>query len=303
MDSKDFQLFSHLAETLHFAQTAELMHMSPSAVSRTIKRIEQELGQRLLERDNRSVRLTPAGQQFRDYAQQSLSQWRRFQASVKQEEAQISGEVSVFCSVTAVYSVLAAILEPFRHRFPDIDIKLHTGDQAEAINRVQSGYEDIAISARPDKLSSRLRFQTLLHSPLLFIYPANSCPVEEVIRECLQLGHQLPWETLPFIFAERGVARARLDQWFRQQGVKPSIYAQVSGNEAIVSMVGLGCGVGMVPEIVLASSPMKDSVKVLDVQPPLTPFAVGVCALEQRLDSPQVQAFWDCAKTSYQVGF
>ena len=68
-------------------------------------------------------------------------------------------------------------------------------------------------------------------------------------------------------------------------------------------MVGLGFGVGVVPELVLANSPLKDRVRVLDVQPPLTPFAVGICALAQRLENPQVRAFWECAKSSYQVEF
>ncbi|MCR8923575.1 HTH-type transcriptional activator IlvY [Dasania sp. GY-MA-18] len=303
MDTKQLQLFAHLAETLHFAQTANHLHMSPSAVSRAIVRMEEELGQRLLERDNRSVRLTAAGRQFQDYAKQALSQWQRFNASMAQDAKHISGEVSVFCSVTAVYSVLADILEPFRHRYPAIDIKLHTGDHAEAVDRVYAGHEDVAIAARPDKLSSKLQFQTLLHSPLLFIYPTMHCQLEQSIREHLAQGQKLPWHALPFIFSEHGVARSRLDQWFRQQEVKPNIYAQVSGNEAIVSMVSLGFGVGLVPELVLLNSPLRDKVQVLDVQPPLAPFAVGVCALSQRMESPQLRAFWECAKASYQIDF
>ncbi|WP_339668927.1 HTH-type transcriptional activator IlvY [Dasania marina] len=303
MDTKQLQLFANLAETLHFAKTAEYMHMSASAVSRAIVRMEDELGQRLLERDNRSVRLTVAGRQFHDYAKQSLSQWQRFNAAMAQDAEHISGEVSVFCSVTAVYSVLAGILEPFRHRYPGIDIKLHTGDHAEAVSRIQAGHEDVAIAARPDKLSTKLQFQTLLHSPLLFIYPAMPCQLQQTIRDCLAQGQKLPWDKLPFIFSEHGVARARLDQWFRQQELKPNIYAQVSGNEAIVSMVGLGFGMGLVPELVLLNSPLRDQVQVLDVQPPLTPFAVGVCALTQRMDNPQLRAFWECAKASYQIDF
>lgn len=303
MDTQSLRLFVQLAGSLHFAQTAAVMHMSPSALSRAVKRIEDEVGQRLLERDNRSVRLTAAGQQFLDYAKQSLSQWQRFHASVSHEAEKITGEVSVFCSVTAVYSVLADVLDPFRHRYPDIDIKLHTGDQADAMSRVLSGSEDIVICARPDKISSRLSFQTLMHSPLLFIYPSTPCAVESVIRDCLVQKQSLPWSELPFIFTERGVARKRLDDWFRTQLVKPNIYAQVSGNEAIVSMVGLGLGVGVVPDLVLMNSPLRDKVQVLDIQPPLTPFAIGMCALEQRVDNPQIRAFWSCAKASYQIDF
>ena len=303
MNTRDLQLFVNLSETLHFGHTGELMHMSASAVSRSIRKMEDEIGQRLLERDNRSVRLTEVGRQFQRYARQALGQWQAFSESIRREAEGLSGEVSVFCSVTAAYSVLSDVLEPFRRRYPAIDIKLRTGDQADAIDHVLNGDDDIAIAARPDKLSARVQFQTLTHSPLLFIYPAIHCAVESCIRRRLDSGQALAWQDIPFIVSERGLARTRLDQWFRKQGIKPDIYAQVSGHEAIVSMVGLGFGVGVVPELVITNSPLKDKVQVLDVQPPLTPFAVGLSATVQRLENPLVRAFWECAKASYRAEF
>lgn len=303
MDTKQLKLYLHLAETLHFGQTGEELHMSASAVSRSIQKIEEEVGQRLLERDNRSVRLTPVGKAFQQYAQQALRQWQGFLDAAAGDGQQLSGEVSVFCSVTAAYSVLAEILEAFRRRYPDIEIKLRTGDQADAIQHVLQGDDDIAIAARPDQLSAKLQFQTLQHSPLLFIYPTVHCSVEGEIRRFLEQGGSLPWQELPFILSERGLARLRVEQWFRKQGLKPNIYAQVSGHEAIVSMVGLGLGIGVVPELVITNSPLKQQVQVLDVQPPLTPFAVGLCTHTQRLENPLVKAFWDCAREVYQVEF
>ena len=303
MDTKDLQLFLKLCETLHFGQTSEAMHLSASAVSRRVKAMEGDVGQRLLERDNRRVTLTEAGRQFQAYARQALAQWQTFNEVVKRESELLSGEVSVYCSVTASYSVLSDVLEPFRRRYPDIQIKLRTGDQADAISHLLNDDDDIAIAVRPDKLSSRLQFQTLTHSPLLFIYPSIHCAVEGRVQR--QSGGAVPmdWQEIPFIVSERGLARTRLDQWFRNQGIKPDIYAQVSGHEAIVSMVALGFGVGVVPELVLMNSPLKDKVQVLDVQPSLTPFAIGLSASAQRLENPLVKAFWDCAKASYRTEF
>ena len=303
MDTKQLQLFLHLCETLHFGQTGEALHISASAVSRGIKKMEEELGQRLLERDNRSVHLTEAGRQFQSYARQALGQWQSFTEGLKRDAEVLCGEVSLFCSVTAAYSVLSDVLEPFRRRYPDIDIKLRTGDQADAISHLLNGDDDIAIAARPDKLSSRLQFQTLTHSPLLFIYPVVHCTIESTIHHHLEQLEPLNWQDIPFVVSERGLARTRLDQWFRSQGIKPDIYAQVSGHEAIVSMVGLGFGVGVVPELVLSNSPLKDKVQVLDVASPLAPFAVGLCASAQRLKNPLVKAFWECAKASYRSDF
>lgn len=303
MDTRELQLFLSLSETLHFGQTGEALHISASAVSRTIKRMELEVGHRLLERDNRSVRMTEVGRQFQAYASGALGQWQSFRESTALDSQYLRGQISLFCSVTAAYSVLSPVLEPFRHRYPDIDIKLRTGDQADAIDHLLTGQDDVAIVARPDKLPPRLNFEVLTHSPLLFIGPAMDCAVARKISPLLERGVAVPWGDIPFVVSERGLARTRLDQWFRSQGAKPDIYAQVSGHEAIVSMVGLGFGLGVVPELVLNNSPLKEKVRVLEVKPALTAFAVGVSASQQRLENPLVKAFWDCARASYRSDF
>jgi len=296
MDTRELELFIALAETLHFGQTAERMHLSPSAISRSIQRMELELGQRLLDRDKRSVRLTSAGDALLLYARQELQQWRAFVESIQPHYQLLHGEISLYCSVTAAYSLLARLLSSFRSRYPGIELKLHTGDQADALEHILSGQEDLAIAALPDKLPKKIRAQTLMQSPLLFIAPSFPCGVSELLNT-----DELPWEQIPLILSERGLARQSFDVWCRRQNIKPNIYAQVSGHEAIVSMVGLGLGVGVVPELVLINSPQREMIRVLDVQPALTPFSVGLCVLEQRLENPLVKAFWDSARSSAPV--
>lgn len=298
MDTRELELFVALGETLHFGRTAERMHLSPSAVSRTLKRLEDEVGQRLVERDNRMVKLTAAGEALLAYARQALSHWRAFVDSVQPNYRMLRGEISLFCSVTAAHSLLVHILPSFRNRYPGIELKLHTGDQADAIERATNGSEDLAIAALPEKLPKRLQVQVLAQSPLEFIGPAMPSAVTDLLAE-----EPLRWERLPFILSERGLARHRVDQWCRERGFKPNIYAQVSGHEAIVSMVSLGFGIGVVPELVLAASPLKDAIRRLDVVPHLAPFSVGLCVTDQRLESPLVQAFWDCAKASSRPAF
>ena len=294
MDTHELELFVVLAETLHFGQTGERVHLSPSAISRTVKRMEAEVGQRLLERDKRSVRLTAAGTALLQYARQQLVQWRGFVDGLQPHYQLLHGEISLYCSVTAAYSLLARLLSNFRSRYPGIELKLHTGDQADAIERTLSGEEDLAIAALPEKVARKLRVQTLARSPLVFIAPAFACAVHE------QIAVDAPaWEQVPLIVSERGLARQRVDAWYRNQGLRPTIYAQVSGHEAIVSMVGLGLGVGVVPELVLASSPQRDNITVIDARPALEPFVVGLCATAQRLENPLVKAFWDTARASY----
>jgi LysR family positive regulator for ilvC len=297
MDTRALELYLHLAETLSFSRTAEQRHMSLSAVSRTLQRIESEVGQRLFERDKRSVRLNRAGEQFRQYAQRSLLDWQRLTGELGPHGDEMRGEVSVYCSVTASYSVLSPILERFRADYPGIEIMLHTGDQADAVGHVLEGREDIAVAACPDDLASKLDFLTLLHSPLLFIAPGFTCAVSEQ----LAAGVDVDWTAVPFIVAERGLSKERLDHWFQARGEKPKIYAQVAGHEAIAAMVGLGLGVGVVPKLVLENSTYRDKLTILPVEPLLGPFPVGLCVRQQRLENPLVRAFWQAAQRSYQL--
>jgi LysR family positive regulator for ilvC len=285
VDIKDLELFVQLAEGLHFANAGAATHRSPSAVSRAIRRIEEDLGQRLLERDNRSVRITSAGERFLIYARQVLQLWRDYAKTLPAATQTLRGEVSLYCSVTAAYSVLASLLDPLRDQHPGIELKLHTGDQADAVQRVSDGLEDIVITARPERLPSKLSFKPLVLSPLRFIAPLNTSMKDEGIDQW--------FERYAFIVSEHGLARVRFDRWCRQQKFEPRIYAQVSGNEAIVSMVSLGFGLGIVPELVLLNSPQRDRVQILSVQPELEPFEIGLCALRQRLENELVNAVWE----------
>jgi LysR family positive regulator for ilvC len=80
--------------------------------------------------------------------------------------------------------------------------------------------------------------------------------------------------------------------------VRPAVYAEVSGHEAVVSMVRLGCGVGIVPRLVLDRFAQKGEARVISVEPPLEPYVVGLCVHRRRLAAPLVKAFWDCADAS-----
>ena len=64
-------------------------------------------------------------------------------------------------------------------------------------------------------------------------------------------------------------------------------------------MVGLGLGVGVVPELVITNSTLREQIQVLTVSEPLVAFSVGLCALNQRLENPCVRAFWDTARRAY----
>lgn len=288
MDDRSLQHFLNLADSLHFGHAAAAGHVSPSALSRSIRRLEEEVGATLFERNNRSVALTRAGRVFLDYARDALGDWEAIRNTLMEQSGELHGEISMYCSVTASYSFLFDILTRFRRDHPRVEIKLHTGDPEEAIARVLSGSEDIAIGARPDALPAGLAFKPIAASPLLFVAAAGAFTELETGRRA-RAGD---WAGIPMILSERGLARERVDAWFRALPATPGIYAQVAGNEAIVSMVSLGFGVGVVPRIVLDNSPLGKTVRALEVRPELPPYEVGLFAREKRLAGPLIKAFW-----------
>lgn len=297
IDQRTLQLFLALADTLHFARASERCHVSAPTLSRNIKQLEESLGVDLFLRDNRTVRLTAHGKAFIEYAKHSLQQWQQLKQSFEQQTEQLVGELSLFCSVTASYSFLYKLLEQFRLNYQQVEIKLHTGDPALALDRVLEGHEDMAIAARPDHLPANLAFCSTGYSSLQFIAPIGHGEIAQQLANCQRDKQETPWQSLPYIVPEMGLNRKRLESWWKKMNIKPSIYAQVAGNEAIVSMVSLGFGVALVPQIVLDNSPLLDKVQILSApfQPPA--FEIGICVLRNRLQDPLITAMYQTAQS------
>ncbi|MYM61247.1 HTH-type transcriptional activator IlvY [Vibrio sp. OCN044] len=295
MNIKHLQLFIHLCDSKSFAKTASAMHVSPSALSRQIQKLESETGQELFVRDNRSVELTPAAKKLMPVALKIITEWQSFYSQLQDEEQELKGEIRLFCSVTASYSHLPELLSEFRLRHPFIEFKLSTGDPAQAIDKVLSDEVDVAISAQPDQLPAKLKFETISEIPLSVIAPAGISSFTQALQEA-----KPDWTQIPFIVPESGTARERANTWFKSMKIKPNIYAHVSGHEAIVSMVALGCGVGIAPDVVINNSPVKEKIHRLKVAS-IKPFKLGVCCKRSQWDNPLVKALWQVAQSTYIV--
>ncbi|GLR04539.1 HTH-type transcriptional activator IlvY [Vibrio hyugaensis] len=293
MNIKNLQLFIHLCDSKSFAKTAAAMHISPSALSRQIQKLEEETHQQLFLRDNRSVELTAHGKKLLPVALKILGEWQQYQSYIKGTEDDLKGEIRLFCSVTASYSHLPELISEFRLQHPFIEFKLSTGDPAQAIDKILADEADIAISAKPDQLPAKVAFEPISEIPLSVIAPVGVSTFAEELQK-----DRPNWPSIPFILPEAGTARERANVWFKQMKIKPNIYAQVAGHEAIVSMVALGCGVGIAPDVVINNSPVREKINRLKVLP-IKPFELGVCCTKSQLENPLVKAFWEVAESKY----
>ncbi|HBG05310.1 MAG: transcriptional regulator IlvY [Geobacteraceae bacterium GWC2_58_44] len=290
MDTRELEIFLTVADLLHFGRASQACNLSPSALTRTIQRLEEKLEQPLFLRDNRTVALSPAGERLKAYARVSLQEWSSFRASIRNEQA-IAGTLSIYASITAVYSLLPQLLESYRGSYPDVQLELRTGAAEQAVAQVQSGEIDLAVAALPDRQRSSIEFLPIVTIPLIFIAPRQAGAAAVPVK-----GGRLDLSRAPLVLPQTGLSRRRLDQWLKEHRITPNITSEVSGNEAIIAMVRLGCGIGCVPQLVLERSPFREEVVVVENAPRLQPYVVGLCSSTRNLQRPSVRAFWQLAE-------
>lgn len=302
MDQKLLQVFLSVSATRNFTRTATELHMSVSAVSRAIVRLEADLGQALFDRDRRGIRPTSAAQRLRPYAENAIAEWRALQQSFRKGSA-VAGELRIYCSVTASRRLLSPLLKAYRGAHPAVDVRLQTGDQADGLEQVRGGRADVAVIAAPQELPDSIAFRPVEVSPLLLCLPTNevSAAGPATARRRGQRGAKNEAPVSPtglpdgaWILPERGVTRDITDAWLRKRFDRPPpVYARVAGHEAIASMVALGLGIGIVPRLVVEASGLADELE-LHAVPDLPSITIGLCARAGRVADPVVAALFGC---------
>ncbi|MDH5738284.1 MAG: HTH-type transcriptional activator IlvY [Gammaproteobacteria bacterium] len=287
-DLNQLRLFCSLADNLHFGRTSETNNMSPSALSRSIARLEAQMGVGLLMRDNRSVQLTAQGQLLQEFARRLLQEWDEFQPHLSEGSSRMSGRLTIYASVTASQSILPQVLGRFRRKYPDIHIQLETGYAVNAIQHLKQG-ADVVVAALPEKRDDQLVQHVLAKSAVITIAPRENPDIGKALA-----GNKTDWSSIPLIMPSEGQVRDDVEHWFSRKQIRPFIYSEVAGNEAILSLVALGCGIGFVPSLVLDASPLAKQVQAVSSGPSFSGFSIGFCVLRKSLSRhPLIQVFWE----------
>jgi len=257
MDFHELEAFIVLAHTLHFAKAATIIHTSPSALSRILTRLEEELGAQLLERDTRRVALTEQGMAFLVFAEESIHNRDEIRDSFDTINGELRGTLRVYASVTACYSILPPFVSALGKAHPGIKLSVETGDPADAEHFVREGNVDIALAALPDGGFPGLESISVKRTPLVFISSHNG-KWHDIARHLEGSGPLNALSKTPLILPRYGLARERFDRWARAHQVRPIVAAEASGNEAILALARLGIGLGLVPRLVLENSPFAE---------------------------------------------
>lgn len=252
MDFFELRAFLQLSGTLHFARAAEAVNLSPSALSRLVARLEEELGVTLFERSSREVSLTEEGRRFEAFAKSCLAGQEELLASFARAGDTVSGTLHVYASVTACYTIMPPFIRRLSAKYPGIHLSVETGDPAGAMPAVREGRAELAVAAIPDTPPDFFDCISVRTSPLVF---AASCsgPYVEVSGSPQDIV-----SSVPLILPKAGIARERFDSWVRSRNVTPRVAAETEGNEAIMALAALGMGIALVPKIVLENGPYRE---------------------------------------------
>ena len=137
MTLKQLKAFLVLARVLNYANAADELCLSQSALSLTIKALEEELGGKLFKRTTRLVNLTPEGQSLIPYAKKLLANWEDMEKDVKQRFQLHRGNLNIASMPFATHTVLPAILNEFSKQHPNINFSIHDVPNEKIIEKVQ----------------------------------------------------------------------------------------------------------------------------------------------------------------------
>ncbi len=145
METRHLRFFCTLAAELHFTRAAFLLNISQSALSHQIKQLEEELGTQLVERTNRRVRLTPAGEVFLVRATRLLEQMEQAVREATRVGQGELGSLGIGVVSTAICSYLPEILRSFRRESPHLSIDVHEMEPGEQVDALRKQSIDIGL--------------------------------------------------------------------------------------------------------------------------------------------------------------
>lgn len=279
MDFHELEAFLALADTLHFARAASQVHLSPSALSRLLGRLEEEMGVSLFERDTRQVSLTREGETFLSFARESIHRRDDLKLKLGESDDRIRGILRIYASVTACYSILPPFVESLARAHPALRLSVETGDPSDAADAIREGRAELALDALPPNGFRDLECYSVRKTPLVFVSSRSGAYGNLAITQDGNKTNAPAFEKLlqsiPLVVPKAGLARERLDRWARLHGIKPEIAAETAGNEAVLALARLGLGLGLVPRLVLENGPFAEGLVLYEAGPEFGDYDIG----------------------------
>lgn len=238
MDTRQLKTLVAVSEQGTFARAAEIVHLTPSAVSQQMQALEQEMGVSLFNRDTRPPTLNVHGLQLLETARSVLRVVEETQSAMRGERK--AGTLNIGSVRTSTIGLLPKTIVSLRSTYPDLRINLRVGLSSSMITDVHAGRLDMAIVAEHLGIPSGMVWRPFIREPLVVIAP----------RGTPEMDARTILETLPFVRFRSNVPLANLiDLEISKMGIVTSDTAEIDTISAIVECVAEGLGATVVPHI------------------------------------------------------
>ncbi|MEV4003993.1 LysR family transcriptional regulator [Actinomadura sp. NPDC049753] len=246
MDLNMLRQFLVVARLEHLSRAAEELRVAQPSLSRTIARLESDLGAPLFDRAGR-LRLNAAGELFRGHVDRALGELEAGRRAVAEVTSEGPGSVRL---ASETFLTFTDPLAAYKQAHPDIEIELHQMPAAEMAHRLIARDVDLCAASQPIHSRSGLESVQLLDEAVWLATPQDhplagrdSVTVEELADQ-------------PFISAHRGHWQRRLlDRLFAARDLTPRIVCEGDEPSAIAELIRAGLGIGLVPALARRSSP------------------------------------------------
>ncbi|MGE5583178.1 MAG: LysR substrate-binding domain-containing protein [Bacillota bacterium] len=239
MELNQLRTFFMVATLRSFSKAAAELHLTQPAVTLQIKHLETEFGQLLLERYGRSLALTPAGEMFLTYVQQILNLTEQALENVGQYST-IRGRITIAAGTTNTIFRLPGILQEYRRRYPQVEIRIRNGDSEMITKLVHEKAVDLGLVTTIGNSADKLKTVPLFEDRIWLIAPYDYPPQ-------ITIG-ELETESL-ILFRTGSGFRRFLEEQFRLNNFLPKVVMEMESIEAIIRLVYSGLGLAFLPEI------------------------------------------------------
>ncbi|SPJ32395.1 LysR family transcriptional regulator [Kushneria phyllosphaerae] len=278
-----------VAEERHFHRAARSLNMSQPPLTHAIRKLEQTLDVVLIERGQRVLGLTTAGQTFLEEAKRTLEQATHAVSITRDMAAGRTGTVRLGYVGSALYGRLPDILSNFRHSFADIRLELHEATTAAQLAALREERLDVGILIPPLTDANDLDLSDFDQDRLCMALPAH---------HPLTKGGGPALEALadePFILWPMREGRGFHLQVFRlcaHAGFVPTVVQEAYGMHAVLSLVAAGAGVSIVPESMQGFR--SDRIRYYPIPGPQSVFAL---MLAIRKTTPAIATFLEAVRS------
>lgn len=289
---RQLRIFVTVAHARSFSRAGEMIGLSQSAVSHSVKELENQTGVKLLDRTTREVVLTEAGQQLASRLERLLDELHTTLRDVGRIGQQLSGTVRVAASQTISAHLIPQCIAESNHRFPEIDFVLHDRPQQWVLESIRQGDVDFGIVIDPGPVSD-LASEIVLSEPFLLL-----CREDDPLAALAEV----PWQALQgmnlVLQDYASGSRPLIDAALAAQNIRAQIVQEIGHPATLFPMVEAGIGISVLPALALPL-PQGSHLTVKRFTPAIERKLMLVRRKNRSL-SGAAQAIWDVVRIQAQ---